>query len=92
MRRSHGHLSEMCASAYRQVREGRRHPALALSRLWLSVHAHHATGAPSVAKVAGRVSLLPRGLDERAGQDVRRASELGVEVDPPLCYRALCQA
>jgi hypothetical protein len=88
MRRRHGHLSAMCASAYRQVREGRRHLALALSRLWVSVHAHYATGAPSVAKVAGRVPLLPWGLDERAGQDVRRASELSAEVDPPLCHRA----
>jgi hypothetical protein len=41
-----------------------------------------------VAKIAGRVSLLPWRLDARAGQDVRRTSELGAEVDPPLCHSA----
>ena len=38
-----------------------------------------------MATVTRRVSLLPWHLDERAGEDVRRPPELGVEMDPALC-------
>jgi hypothetical protein len=81
----HGRLSEMHTSARGQGREGQGQTALVMSGLWLSVYVHHAAWATTVAKVASGLSLLPRRLDERAGQDVRRPRQFDPEVDPSLC-------
>jgi hypothetical protein len=84
----HEHLSEMHASARGQGRESQGHTALALSGLWLSIYAHHATWETRVAEIAGRIPLLSRPLHQCIGEDVRRSCELCVEMDPAVRRRS----
>jgi hypothetical protein len=81
----HERLSEMHASARGQGREAQGQPALALSGLWLSVYALHAAWETTVAKIVGCLSLLPRRLDERLGEDVRGVGQHNPDLDSPLC-------
>ena len=79
-------MSERHASARDQSRNGQGTTALALSGLWLSIYAYHATWKTLVAEITGRVSLLSRCLHEHLGEDVRRPCELCAAMDPALCH------
>src|SRR5215510_2750994 len=81
----HGRLSEMHTSACGQGRESQGQTALALSGLWLSVYVPHAAWATTVAKIASRLSLLSRRLDERLGEDVRGVGQHDPDLDSPIC-------
>jgi hypothetical protein len=84
----HGDMSEMRASACGQGRQDPGQTALGMSGMWLSIYADDASWQTAVAKIAGDISLLPRYVHERLEQDVWRADELSVEMDPALCHRS----
>jgi hypothetical protein len=80
-------MSEMHASARGQGRQGPGPTTLDMSGMRVSIYADDASWQTAVAKIAGGLSLLPRYLHERLGQDVWRADELSVEMDPALRHR-----
>jgi hypothetical protein len=81
-------MSDMHASARGQGRQGPGPTALGLSGMWVPMYADDASRQTAVANIAGGLSRLPRSLHERLGQEVWRADELGVEMDPALRHRS----
>jgi hypothetical protein len=76
----------MHASARGQGREAQGQTALVMSGLWLSVYVHHSAWETTVAKIAGRLSLLSRRLDECLGEDVRGVDQHDPDMDSPLYH------
>jgi len=88
--RQYARVSEMHASAHRQGREGQGQSALALSGLWLSIHARHARRETLVADGSGGVPRWSRCCPARVGEKVRRPCECRTPLELALRHGIRC--